>query len=74
MPISRWFIGAAILLYVLQAELKVVKRAAATGDGAQLKLAICQLEPEYQAQLVNSPNVALPEAVQNFSTPTKADQ
>ncbi len=63
------FIGVAQPLPVLQAGLEVIKKAAATHDGAQVKLAIRQLVPEYQPQLVHSPRAALAEAVQKFSTP-----
>lgn len=66
------FIGVAQPLHVLRAGLEVVKEAAATGDGAQVKLAIRQLVPEYQAQLVHSPRAALAEAVQKFSSPPMA--
>ena len=66
------FIGVAQPLHVLRTGLEVVKAAAATGDGTQVKLAIRQLVPEYQAQLVHSPRAALAEAVQKFSTPPMA--
>lgn len=57
------FIGAPQPLVVLQSGLEVVKVAAANQDGAQVKLAIRQLVPEYQPQLVHSPRTSLADAM-----------
>lgn len=45
------FIGAPQPLAQLQAGLATVQTAAATQEAAQVKLAIRQVVPEYQAQL-----------------------
>lgn len=57
------FIGVPQPLAVLRSGLEVIKAAAINHDGSQVKLAIRQMVPEYQPQLVHSARTALTEAM-----------
>lgn len=64
------FIGVPQSLAILKSGLEAVKAAAFVHDSVQLKLAIREIVPEYQPQLIHSPHASSAEAApQALSTP-----